>query len=255
MPASRCYHRRLDSKLKIRMKRLLRLALCLLVLAPASLAAQELELTKIAPQVYVHTSYKQVGGVVYPSHGLVVSTKEGAVLVDTGWGNEPTEELLAWVKTNLRQPVKACLPTHWHDDKMGGIAAVQAQGIPVVTSKLTAMLAAQHGKGTPNVTFASDTTFTVGGQRFEVYFPGGGHTADNVVVYLPKQKLLFGGCLVKDLQAKNLGNVADADITNWPKAIVRLQQRYQKARMVVPSHGPWGNRTLLAHTLNLLQQQ
>ncbi|MHA6248623.1 subclass B1 metallo-beta-lactamase [Pontibacter sp. CAU 1760] len=237
------------------MKPLLHLALCLSVFAPASLLAQGLELTKITPQVYVHTSYKQVGDVIYPSHGLVVSTKEGVVLIDTGWGNEPTEELLAWVKTNLKQPVKVCLPTNWHDDKMGGMAAVQTQGIPVVTSKLTAALAAQHGKGTPNATFASDTAFTIGGQRFEVYFPGGGHTQDNVVVYLPMQKLLFGGCLVKDLQTNNLGNTADADIANWPSAIRKLQLHYPKAKVVVPSHGPWGDQTLLNHTLKLLQQQ
>ncbi|TPE45582.1 subclass B1 metallo-beta-lactamase [Pontibacter mangrovi] len=238
------------------MRKLL-LPLLLLFLPAYTLLAQEqpLQVTKIAPKVYVHTSYKQLGKVTFPSHGLVVSTKEGAVLVDTGWGNEPTEQLLAWVKTNLKQPVKVCVPTHWHDDKMGGIDAVQAQGIPVVTSELTAILAAANKAGTPDVTFATDTAFTLGGQRFEVYYPGGGHTADNVVVYLPQQKILFGGCLVKDGQSNNLGNTADADLRHWPNAIRNLQQRYPKAKVVVPSHGPWGNQSLLSHTLELLQEQ
>lgn len=216
---------------------------------------QEIKVTKLAPNVWVHTSYSTYQGVSVPSHGLVVSTKEGAVLVDTGWGNEPTEQLLAWVKINLKQPVKVCLPTHWHDDKIGGMKVVQQQGVPVMTYKLTAILAAENGKGTPDVTFATDTTFTIGGQRFEVYFPGGGHTLDNVVVYLPQQKILFGGCLVKDLQATTLGNTADADLKSWPFTIQNLQQRYPKAKTVVPSHGPWGDRSLLSHTLKLLQKQ
>ncbi|WP_266203648.1 subclass B1 metallo-beta-lactamase [Pontibacter kalidii] len=240
------------------MKRLRHLIPCLLLLLPAHILLaqeQEIKVTRIAPKVWVHTSYSTYQGALVPSHGLVVSTKEGAVLIDTGWGNEPTEQLLAWVKTNLKQSVKVCVPTHWHDDKLGGMGAVQQQGIPVMTSELTASLAAEHGKGTPDVTFAADTTFTVGGQQFEVYFPGGGHTADNVVVYLPQQKILFGGCFVKDGRSKSLGNIADADLKSWPIAIRKVQQRYPKAKLVVPSHGPWGDQSLLSHTLKLLQEQ
>ncbi|GAB3194926.1 glyoxylase-like metal-dependent hydrolase (beta-lactamase superfamily II) [Pontibacter aydingkolensis] len=147
------------------------------------------------------------------------------------------------------------MPTHWHEDKIGGMAAMQQQGVPVVTSKLTAILAVENGKGTPDITFATDTTFTVGGQRFEVYYPGGGHTLDNVVVYLPQQKILLGGCLVKDLQTNTLGYTGDADLGNWPTATRNVQQRFPKANVVVSSHGPWGDKTALSHTLDLLQQQ
>ncbi|MFD2246705.1 subclass B1 metallo-beta-lactamase, partial [Pontibacter ruber] len=229
------------------MKRLSNVLLCLLLLWPATaLRAQtqepQLQVTKIASDVYIHTTFNRYNGVLFPSHGMIISSKDGVVLVDTGWGNEPTEQLLAWIKTNLKQPVKACVATHFHEDKMGGIDALQTKGIPLMASELTALLAAENKKGTPDVTFASDTTFSVGRQLVEVYYPGGGHTADNVVVYLPKQRILFGGCLVKDGQAKNLGNVADADLKNWPTAIVRLQHRYPKAKMVVPSHGPWGDQ-------------
>ncbi|MDX5436790.1 MAG: MBL fold metallo-hydrolase, partial [Pontibacter sp.] len=109
------------------MKRLPYFILCLLFLLSAyTLLAQEqqLKVTKIAPKVYVHTSYKQLGAVVYPSHGLIVSTKDGVVLIDTGWGNAPTEQLLEWIANNLKQPVKVCIPTHFHDDKMGGISVL-----------------------------------------------------------------------------------------------------------------------------------
>lgn len=92
------------------MKKLL--FLCLLLLTATIIYAQEIQVKKLAPEVYVHTSYKQVGDVVFPSHGLVVSTKGGIVLIDTGWGNQPTEQLLTWVKTTLKQPVIACVATH-----------------------------------------------------------------------------------------------------------------------------------------------
>ncbi len=232
--------------------------LSLLCLLPGyTLLAQDkqIEVTQIAPKVYVHTSYRTFNSVPFPSHGLLISTKAGVVMIDTGWGNEPTEQLLDWVKANLRQPVVICMPTHYHDDKMGGMGAMQAQGIPVMSSALTAQLAATHNLGSPDVTFRTDTSFAVGGQRIEVYYPGGGHTPDNVVVYLPNQKILFGGCLVKDAQAKNLGNTADADMGNWANAIRNVQRRFPRAKVVIPSHGPWGDRTALSHTLELLQKQ
>ncbi|WP_299818484.1 subclass B1 metallo-beta-lactamase [uncultured Pontibacter sp.] len=240
------------------MRKLLPSFLCLLFLLPAyTLLAQEqqLKVTKIASDVYIHTSYKLYNGQNVPSHGMVVSTKDGAVLVDTGWGSEPTEQLMAWVKENLKQPVKLCVPTHFHDDKMGGIGVLQAQGIPVASSKLTSVLAAEYKLGSPDIIFATDTMFTIGKQQFEVYYPGGGHTTDNVVVYLPQQSILFGGCLVKDIQATNLGNTADADLKSWPNAIRNVQRRFPKAKVVIPSHGPWGNQALLGHTLELLQKQ
>ncbi len=46
-----------------------------------------------------------------------------------------------------------------------------------------------------------------------VFFPGAGHTADNVVAYVPARHLLFGVCLIKEAAAKGLGNIADADLS------------------------------------------
>ncbi|MDX5421394.1 MAG: subclass B1 metallo-beta-lactamase [Hymenobacteraceae bacterium] len=240
------------------MKQLLHTFLLVLLLLPGyTLLAQEqqLEVTRIAPKVYVHTSYRMFGDVKFPSHGMLVSTREGIVLIDTGWGSEPTKQLLQWIKTNLRQPIKACVVTHFHDDRRGGTTVLQQAGIPVISSALTALLATQDEMGMPDLTFTTDTTFRVGGQEFQVYYPGRGHTSDNLVVYLPKENILFGGCLVKDAKAKNLGNTTDADTGNWANAIRNVQQRFPKTKIVIPSHGPWGDQTALSHTLELLQKQ
>lgn len=239
------------------MKHTLLFLFCLLFILPSHTLmaqAQQLEITQIAPNVYVHTSYKMFGEVRFPSHGMLVSTNEGVVMIDTGWGSEPTQQLLHWVAEHLKQPVKACVVTHFHDDRLGGADVLRKARVPVIGSKLTINLASKNGLPVPSMAFKTDTTFTIGKQRFEVYFPGAGHTLDNLVVYLPHQRILFGGCLVKDVQAKSLGNIADANLTGWPDAIRRVQQRFLKAKTIVPSHGPWGDKTALDHTLQLLEQ-
>ena len=38
------------------------------------------------------------------------------------------------------------------------------------------------------------------------YYFGGGHSEDNIAVWIPSAKLLFAGCMVKEMAAQNAGN-------------------------------------------------
>jgi len=232
------------------------LTLCLL-LATLHAFAQKLQVQvqKVAPQVYVHTSYNVYKGDTISSNCLIVSTSEGVLLIDTAWGEAQTEQLVQWVEANLKQPIRTCLITHAHDDRMGGIRVLQQRGVQVLSSPLTAVRALQQQLSVPTPALPEDTLITLGKQQVQAYFPGAGHSPDNMVVWLPKQKVLFGGCLVKDATAKSLGNIADADMANWKNTIGNLQAKFPKARVVVPGHGPWGDGQALTHTLELLQQQ
>jgi metallo-beta-lactamase class B len=233
------------------------LFLCLLLLGTTSIYAQELriQVKKLAPQVYMHTSFGVYKGDTVPSNGLIVSTSDGVLLVDTAWGEEQTEQLAQWVEANLQQPIKRCIVTHAHNDRMSGIEMLRQRGAQVFSSELTAQLAAQQQLVAPIPALPLDTTLTLGKQQVQVYFPGAGHTSDNMVVWLPEQKILFGGCLVKDITAKSLGNTADADMVSWVTTIQNVQQKFKKAKIVVPGHGPWSDSKALSHTIDLLQQQ
>ena len=88
--------------------------------------------------------------------------------------------------------------------------------------------------------------------QIEVFYPGPGHSVDNVVVYIPQQQLLFGGCFVKE---QSLGNLEDADIDRWPESAQHLLDRYQDARIVIPGHGPYSDTRLLQSTLELSKQK
>src|SRR6185295_3616589 len=73
----------------------------------------------------------------------------------------------------------------------------------------------------------------------EVFYPGPAHTRDNIVVWLPDSRVLFGGCAVR-AATSGLGNVADADLTAYPASIRRVLERYPAAEVVVPGHGDVG---------------
>ena len=234
------------------------IAFLLLYLPASAVVAQEkrIRVTKLKPDVYVHTSFNMYGSTLVPSNGLILNTTDGAVLIDMAWGEAQTEQLLEWITENLRKPVKMCIVTHAHDDRVGALALLQRKNIVTFGAPQTAELTSEQGFGTLASGLPLNQTLTVGNQELEVYYPGPGHTSDNVVVWLPRQKVLFGGCLVKDPEAKNLGNIADADLTSWPGAIQNIQERYSHIKLVVPGHGMWGNdKALLDHTLKLLRKQ
>jgi glyoxylase-like metal-dependent hydrolase (beta-lactamase superfamily II) len=86
----------------------------------------------------------------------------------------------------------------------------------------------------------------------EVYDLGAGHTEDNLVVWLPAQKILFGGCLIKSLNSSVLGYTAEADMQAWPLTVAKVQAQFPQMKMVVPGHGKVGDKALLTHTIALL---
>jgi len=58
--------------------------------------------------------------------------------------------------------------------------------------------------------------------------------------------------MVKALSAKNMGFTGDANMSQWPVALKVVQERYPKAKVVIPHHGLWGDMTLVQHTIDLL---
>ena len=218
----------------------------------------KLTITPLNDQVYVHTTYGMYGNTPFPSNGLIIKTKDGVVLVDTGWDTDTntdnTRNLLQWVANNLHQPVRLCIVTHAHEDRVGGIGELHKADVRVVSTLLTAQKSIKLGFESPEGILPADTTFKIGQEPIRCYFPGEGHTNDNIVVWLPNQKILYGGCLVKSVAAFGMGNLADANLTAWAGSIQNVLNHFGDAKMVVPGHQDWGDTRSLEHTLQLLKK-
>jgi metallo-beta-lactamase class B len=229
-----------------------------LLFLPACLFGQvrsPVKLSKIEDSVWMHTTYKLYNTINLPANGLIIQTSAGLVLIDTPWDDSLTVELLDSTKKRFNQDVVLAIITHAHIDRIGGIHTLHKRGIKVVSTALTCQKAKELGYEIPEPVFSTDTTFIIGNQQIEYFYPGAGHTIDNSVVWLPERKILFGGCLVKSASSTNLGNIADADLKEWPRSIHTLMKKFPTAHMIVPGHGEWGSSTLLRHTLDLLSIQ
>ena len=147
-----------------------------------------------------------------------------------------------------------CISTHSHKDRTIGLDFLKRKGIRTYTTKMTDSISRRDKQRRATYLIDNDTTFRIAEHEFQVYYAGPGHTADNIVIWFEKEKVLYGGCLVKSTDATDLGNIADANTKAWPETIKNIQSRYKNAVYVIPGHFSWSNKNSLEHTLRLLQR-
>ena len=224
----------------------------------------------VAPGVWVHVTIDPVTR--FPSNGMLLETGDESVLFDTAWDDRQTDVLIEWAATTLGKPVRRAVITHSHNDRLGGLGALRRAGVKAVALGTTVQRAAAAG-----LIASSDVAATPGGGAdpepaldsiaglvrtayrdragFELFFPGVGHSPDNIVAYFPSSRILFGGCLTKPDTATTTGNVADADVVEWPRTVGRVAARYPNAGTVVPGHGAISSPGSLAVTQTLITEK
>lgn len=217
--------------------------------------SEQLIVTRISENSFIHTSYHQTndfGNV--PCNGLIVRGGAEVVIFDTPTKDAASEELIAWIEQELHCRVKAVVPTHFHVDCLGGLDAFHAHGIPSHAHAKTIELAAANSAAVPQQAFTDSLILMAGSERVLVRHYGEGHTVDNVVGYFAKEDVLFGGCLIKEIDASK-GYLGDANVDAWSGTVERVKQAYPQVMLVVPGHGQHGDRRLLDYTIGLFKVQ
>ncbi len=212
-------------------------------------------LEEISPRFWVHVSFKEFNGTPYNSNGLVAISDSGILLVDTCWDNEQTEILLKKIKKKFKKDVTLAVITHAHVDRIGGIETLQKAGIPVTSIPIVSKFAVKAGFPAPQGTVdPKGDLMKIGDLQFEVFYPGPGHTVDNCTVWFPTEKIIFGGCLLKDTHSNFMGYIKEADLKAWPDSVRNLLKRYPHIKTAIPGHGKKGGIDVLHHTIKLIEK-
>jgi metallo-beta-lactamase class B len=217
------------------------------VLVVGNNGAGKVEVEGLVNRLLVHRSTDASG---IPSNGLIFSTKNGLVLIDTAWSESQTEAILRYGDEHLKQPWLGAVITHDHADRAGGLGALLRRRIPVAALDLTVASLEKRGVRGVTALFAAARGAHKDARGFEAFYPGPGHAPDNIVVKM--EDVVFGGCLIKSAAATDLGFTGDANLAAWPAAVRRVSERYGKTT-VVPGHGPVdATGAIYDHTLKLL---
>ncbi len=221
---------------------------------PISLAAQAPvagsgQITPLKPGIWIYTYNMMYQGNPVPCNGMIVQIPHGYFLVDTPPDTNSSKKLFAWCDSTFHQYPLGIFITHAHDDRIGGAQFFLDRKVTVLSTKLTAQIAKQKGLPIPNpLLHDTSSEVNLNGKIVNIFWPGAGHSPDNVIIWLKQDSVLFGGCAVKSMEATDLGNVADADIPSWKNAMKLLESRYADAMYVVPGHGAIATKAALSHT-------
>jgi len=248
-----------------------------------SIAQVEIKKFKLSEDLFVEEIDEGIFFITHyfpwPGNSLLVQLSEkDFVLCDTPMTPEVTKLLLDWFRSIHGSMNIIAINTHYHVDNLGGNEYLLQQGIPVYGSDLTLKLL--NEKGLPSYTFNGldkpefkrfynayknltlfppdhifdlneGMQFLIADETVEIYYPGAGHTEDNVVVYFRNKKLLFGGCLIRSSKSNSLGNVREANIYAWSNSAKNVLDKFGEATIVVPGHGAPGGIELIHHTIRL----
>lgn len=216
---------------------------------------QNLIITPLTKDFYIYTTFGDPGdGSRYPANGMYLVTNEGAVIFDSPWDTTQFQPLLDSIQARHHQKVIMCIATHFHSDRTAGLNYYKQKGIKTYTTKQTnELLEEKNGPGAEFL-IDGDTTFNVGQYRFQTFYPGKGHSPDNIVIWFGKDRVLYGGCFIKSIESNSPGNLSDADIGEWIRSIENVQHKFRDPAFVITGHQSWTNKKSLSHTLKILKK-
>lgn len=189
--------------------------------------------------------------IIYQSElGRLSRNGNEVIVFDTPASDKSSKELIRWIEETLHCRINAIIPTHFHDDCLGGLKAFREYNIPSYAYFKTIELAKSNGFVAPENSFGESLVLKAGNENVIARYLGEGHTADNVIGYFPGDKVMFGGCLIKATGAGK-GYLGDANVSEWSKTVERIRKEYPDVKIVVPGHGEYGNKKLLDYTINL----
>lgn len=239
-----------------------RLLLCLilsLAIYESANAQYSINITPVDSNIYLYTSYGDVGNYKnIDANAVIVISGNDAILFDTPWDDAQATQLISFVQDSLKKNIIMSIITHAHVDRIGSIETLHKNNIPTVGYHLIAAEAKRHEHPAPeNLFYNTDTTLQCNKLDIVAYYPGAGHTIDNIVLYVPSKKFLYGGCFIKSGFSNSIGNIEDADVNAWPRSLKKMQQHFNKTgiEVVIPGHGSWKSDKAIENTLLLLTEE
>lgn len=223
---------------------------------------------QVAPNIYafIREGGPGIDNASLSNAGLIIGP-DNCMLIDSLGPPIHAKELRAAVLRTTRKPVTRIVHTHHHRDHTNGdylwgpveIVTTEAdrkllleQGIPAhpYDTRPQWQAGIQELKLAPPTTAISGpVTYWYGDLEVRLLTPGPAHTAGDIMVYVPRYRLLFAGDIA-------FFYVAPADfngyISSWLKVTDQILS--MDVDVIVPGHGPIGGKRELADMAGYLRR-
>jgi glyoxylase-like metal-dependent hydrolase (beta-lactamase superfamily II) len=204
-------------------------------------------------------SFDEIGRGLYaftaqgdPNSGIIVGD-DGVMVVDAQATPVMALEVIERVRKVTDKPIKYVLLSHYHAVRVLGASAYT--DAEILASDGTRALIVERGQQDkdseigrfprlfravesipgltwPTITFQKQMSVWLGKREVRIMHIGRGHTAGDVIAWVPDANVVFSGDLVEYHSACYCG---DAHLADWPKTLDRLAEF--KANALVPGRG------------------
>ncbi|GAB5538856.1 MAG: BcII family subclass B1 metallo-beta-lactamase [Salibacteraceae bacterium] len=215
--------------------------------------SEYLQIVPLSKHCFLHISYIPYKDKPFQCNGMVYIKNGEAAVFDTPIGDEASQNLIQWIFEEHQASIKYLVINHFHEDCISGITSFVGTGCQSISQQKMCRLADLKGYNCTQRYFTESMTIDVGGTQIENRFFGAAHTEDNIVSYVPDDRVLFGGCMIKALGAGR-GNTQDADLSQWSRTVSAVAEAYPKVKLVIPGHGDPGNKRLYRYTIDLFSE-
>jgi metallo-beta-lactamase class B len=187
------------------------------------------------------TYYSSENSAVY------IGTK-GVTVVGATWSPDTAKLLAREIRKITKTPITEVINTNYHPDRAGGNAYWKRLGAKIISTQMTYDLLKREWtsivdwtrSGIPDyprlplvlstVTYPGD--FELQSGRVKAFYLGPSHTQDGIFVYFPDEKVLYGGCILKE----HLGNLSFANVEEYPKTLHKLKELNLDIKTIIAGH-------------------
>jgi len=219
--------------------------------------SENLKIIAINDHTFIHESYsasEEVKGGFW-SNGMILVDNAKAFLFDTPMVDSTTAKLLDYIENDMRLKITGFICNDWHGDSMEGLELILEKDIPAYAHEMTKEICKEKGLPIPTYGFQEKTSIAFESYEIIASYHGAAHTMDNIVVFIPKENILFADCMIKAAKWKNLGYTGDGDLSTYAETVRKVKETYPEAKIVIPGHDEYGGMELLDHTLELAKSQ
>ena len=194
-----------------------------------------IKVTEVAPGLYFQYHHQE-------SNNAWLVTDDGVLVIDSRQHPQRGEELLAAIRQTTDKPIRWLVNTHAHGDHYFGNSVFKREGATIIAHRDTAGMMQHHfplemkrRQGyfkqrqfdpkavvlvSPDVTFDSSLTLTLGGRTVELIYLGAGQNPGDTFVRFPKERVIFAG---GPFSKKSWPNPSfTPSMTNWVQILHKL---------------------------------
>jgi glyoxylase-like metal-dependent hydrolase (beta-lactamase superfamily II) len=218
---------------------------------------------QVAPNTYFVQGVPEMGSQQnqnFISNAGFVVTPKGVVVIDALGSPVLAQKLIQEIRKITKQKIVAVVLTHYHADHVYGLQEFKRLGATVYAQRdglnYLASETAKQRLIASRIDFApwvnentrlvpadiwidQSKTLRVGGVEFRISRVGPAHAHEDLIVYVPSEKVLFAGDLIFQGRIPFVGN---ADSRGWMNALDQIQKI--KPKIVVPGHGTYSTNAL-----------